>query len=64
MNVIRRSLTFDSIVSCQIVFSNIFVAFQHISLLKSNALSWEQRKLSEIGEVIAGSMSSTQHPEY
>lgn len=28
------------------------------------SLSWEQRKLSEIGEVITGSTPSTQHPEY
>ena len=25
---------------------------------------WEQRKLSDIGEVITGSTPSTQHPEY
>ena len=48
MYVIRRSLIFDSIVSCQIVFSNIFVAFQQMNWLKSNALSWEQRKFSDI----------------
>lgn len=35
-----------------------------MGLLKSNALSWGQRKLSEIGEVITGSTPSTQHPEY
>ena len=47
MYVIRRSLIFDSIVSCQIVFPNIFVAFQQMNWLKSNTLSWEQRKLGE-----------------
>ncbi|MCH4020540.1 MAG: restriction endonuclease subunit S [Erysipelotrichaceae bacterium] len=48
MYVIRRSLIFDSIVSCQIVFPNIFVAFQQMNWLKSNTLSWEQRKVGEL----------------
>ena len=47
MYVIRRSLIFDSIVSCQIVFPNIFVAFQQMNWLKSNTLSWEQRKVGD-----------------
>ena len=47
MNVIRRSLIFDSIVSWQIVFLNIFVAFRQMNFWKSKALSWEQRKLGE-----------------
>lgn len=54
MYVIRRSLIFGSIVSCQIVFSNIFVAFQQMNWLKSNALSWEQRKLGDIAKFING----------
>ena len=54
MYVIRRSLIFDSIVSCQIVFSNIFVAFQQMNWLKSNALSWEQRKAVDIADYSKG----------
>ena len=59
MYVIRRSLIFDSIVSCQIVFSNIFVAFQQMNWLKSNALSWEQRKLGEVGTTYTGLSGKT-----
>ena len=54
MYVIRRSLIFDSIVSCQIVFSNIFVAFQQMNWLKSNALSWEQRKFGDENDLLTG----------
>ena len=64
MYVIRRSLIFDSIVSCQIVFSNIFVVFQQMNWLKSNVLSWEQRKLSDIAEIVGGGTPSTSNPDY
>ena len=64
MNVIRRSLIFDSIVSWQIVFLNIFVAFQQMNLLKSNTLSWEQRKLSNIADIVGGGTPSTSNPDY
>ena len=54
MNVIRRSLIFDSIVSWQIVFLNIFVAFRQMNFWKSKALSWEQRKLGDVCQITMG----------
>ena len=64
MYVIRRSLIFDSIVSCQIVFSNIFVAFQQMNWLKSNALSWEQRKLGELSQRVIVGLATSVTPYY
>ena len=34
------------------------------SFLRENAITWEQCKLADIGEVVTGSTPSTQHPEY